>query len=390
MRILVCASEAPLAPLNGMRLQLSELLAQLSPRHEICVLAFHWPEQRGAAPAGVELIPVPPPPMGTLHRLGGWARAAVSRWPLESTKLTGPMCDAVSQILAERDFDVAHVTLGFLAEVAPALDGLPAVIVPLDAWHLNARARAEAARGLRRVALRAHERRVRRFTARAYRPYRRAVFVSEQDARAASLLDPSLATTVIQNGVDLEHFHPGGAASTPGRLVFTGAMGTPVNQLAATILAREILPRVRARRPDARLAIVGRDPSPAVRALAALDGVEVSGTVPDVRPWLWAAEVFACPMQSGTGIKNKLLEALACGVPCVTSPLACQGLDVSSGRELLVARDEDAFASAVVELLEDRARRTALALAGRRYVAEHHGWPAVGRAYEELYRAVST
>jgi glycosyltransferase involved in cell wall biosynthesis len=390
MRILLCASEAPLPPMNGMRLQLRELVSQLAHRHEVCILAFRWPEQHGSAPAGVELIEVKPPPGGTLHRLGGWMRAVPGRRPLEPVKLTGRMSNALRELLAERDFDVAHVTLGSLADVAPALHGLPAVIAPLDAWHINERGRAEAERGIRRAVLRAQQRRVRRFTASAYRPYRRAVFVSEQDAHAAAELDSGLATTVIPNGVDLEYFHPGSAPATPGRLVFTGAMATPANQLASTVLAREILPHVQARRPEARLAIVGRDPSPAVRELAALDGVEVSGTVPDVRPWLWDAEVFACPMRSGTGIKNKLLEALACGLPCVTSSLGSQGLHVTDGRELLIASPSgEAFASAIVELLEHRELRAALSATGRRYVAEHHGWPAVGRAYEALYREVS-
>ena len=118
----------------------------------------------------------------------------------------------------------------------------------------------------------------------------------------------------------------------PGRIVFTGAMNYPPNIVAADFLARLLLPRVRTVRPDTQLVIVGREPDPRVLGLAALDGVDVTGAVDDIRPWLQSAQVFVCPMLSGTGIKNKLLEAMASGLPCVATPLALQGLNVSAGQ----------------------------------------------------------
>jgi glycosyltransferase involved in cell wall biosynthesis len=135
-------------------------------------------------------------------------------------------------------------------------------------------------------------------------------------------------------------------------VLFTGALEAPANEQAALRLVRRILPRLRARLPDAGVDLVGRAPGPAVRALAAEPGVRVVADVPDLRPWLWAAPVYACPMVSGTGIKNKLLEAMAAGAPAVASPLACQGLAVRDGEQLRVAGDDDAFAAALAELLE--------------------------------------
>lgn len=394
MRILICAMEAPLAPLNGLRLQIRELARHLAAHHEVCVIAYRWPDQEEPPPDGVDLIALRPPPVRSRR---DWAEAFARLEPVDAVRLPGPMRGAVRALRARRSFDVAHVTGAALAGVAPALrepaDGapaLPVLIAPLDAWHLNLRAQADVATGARRRALLLHERLVRRYTARAYRPFAATVFVTEEDACEARRLDPSLRTAAIGNGVDTERFSPDpGVAADPGRILFTGALESPSNETAARLLATEVLPAVRARRPDAHLCLVGRAPGPGVRELGAHDGVEVVPDVPDLVPWLRSAEVYGCAMTSGTGIKNKLLEALAAGPPCVATPLACQGLAVADRRELLVA-EPPAFADAVVELLADEALRRSLSAAGRRAVTEHHSWEAVADAYARLYEEIAT
>jgi glycosyltransferase involved in cell wall biosynthesis len=126
-----------------------------------------------------------------------------------------------------------------------------------------------------------------------------------------------------------------------------------------------------------------------VRALGREPGVRVVGEVPDMRPWLAGSAVYVCPMRSGTGIKNKLLEAMACGLPCVASRLAVRGLSVEPGRHVLVADTPAAMADAVVRVLGDPGLAAALGLAARAYAAERHSWAAVARAYAAVYaRAV--
>jgi glycosyltransferase involved in cell wall biosynthesis len=165
-------------------------------------------------------------------------------------------------------------------------------------------------------------------------------------------------------------------------------MSYPPNVTAATFLARDVLPLVRVRRPQARLAIVGRAPVAAVRALGAQEGVQITGEVADVRPWLFRARAYVCPMRSGTGIKNKLLEAMATEAPCVATPLALQGLRVTPGVEVLVGSDARELAERVVDLLADPPLGRRLARAARQYVLQHHDWSAVARAYERVYLAV--
>jgi glycosyltransferase involved in cell wall biosynthesis len=164
-------------------------------------------------------------------------------------------------------------------------------------------------------------------------------------------------------------------------------MAHPPNEVAAEFLARELLPRVRARVPSATLRLVGREPTERVLALGALDGVTVTGAVDDVRDELDRANVYACPMLTGSGIKNKVLEAMANGLPVVGTPLAYGGLDVRDGVEGRIAEGADALASALAALLEDPDAAARLGDAGRRYVTEHRSWDAAVRAYEALYAA---
>jgi polysaccharide biosynthesis protein PslH len=363
VRILVCASEAPRAPLNGSRLVLHEVVKRLAVHDQVVVHALRWPDQDGPAPDGIELHEVPIAP------LSSWAvrlRALALREPVDARRLAAPFRDIDS-----RGFDVAHVMLGSLAGIE--LD-VPALIAPLDAWHLNVRAEAERASGVERLWRRAQERAVRRWESKAYRPFGAVVLVTDEDAREVARLDPSLNVVTIPNGVDAEHFAPPMSPERSG-VLFTGALDAPSNEAAAVRLAERIMPRVRREIPDAELRIVGRNPGPRLHGAIA--------NVPDLRPYLWSAAAYACPMESGTGIKNKLLEAMAAGAPAVATPLAMQGI---RSQHVLVEESDEAFAAALVQTLRDPGDR---AEAARLDVRAHHDWDAVAAAYRATYEQVS-
>ena len=342
VRILVCASEAPRAPLNGSRLVLHELLPRLAKHAELTVLALRRPGQDGPAPTGFELHELALPDPGPARAWAMRGAALAFNEPVEARRLTAPFNRALPELLAARHFDAAHVMLGSLAQIG--LGGVPAVIAPLDAWHLNVRAEVARARGTERWWRRAQESAVRHWEATACRPFARVVLVTDEDAREVAALDPSLRVVTIPNGVDAARLAPP-SAPRGGGILFTGALDAPSNEQAALRLANRIMPLVRRELPDAHLTIAGRNPGPAVRALE-----HVIGDVPDLRPYLWGAAVYACPMVSGTGIKNKLLEAMAAGAPAVATPLACQGIDA---RHVLVADSDADFAAGLVTLLND-------------------------------------
>jgi polysaccharide biosynthesis protein PslH len=390
MRVLICATEAPLPPVNGFRLMLAALVRELRQDHDVRVVAFRPPEQQESSAGETELRLLPHPEHGLLGSALETAGAVVRGRPLRADRLASPMAGPLRAELKEFAPEVVHVTSGRLAGLGRLLVGRPAVLGALDAMHLNTQARALAAGGLRKRLLRLEVDRVRRFEATEYRRFARVTVVSEADRAALLEIDPSLRIDVIPNGVDVEFFAPDPDASTDaGRIVFTGVMSYAPNVLAADFLAREVFPRVRKERPDVRLAIVGRSPASAVRALGKLPGVDVTGEVPDIRPWLRESRVYVCPMTSGTGIKNKLLEAMACGLPCVATPLALQGIGAAPGAEVLVGAGAEELARETARVLGDDALATELGAAGRAYVRSAHDWSAVAQTYVRVWEDVA-
>jgi polysaccharide biosynthesis protein PslH len=193
---------------------------------------------------------------------------------------------------------------------------------------------------------------------------------------------------VIPNGVDLTYFAPlappADAAGAPPTVVFTGAMDYYANVDAVVFFAQEVLPRVRAAVPEVRFLVVGNRPTSRVLALARHPGVEVTGFVPDTRPYYVQASVCVVPLRIARGIQNKLLEAMAMGRPVVASSAAADGLGARAGDELRVADEAAAMAAAVVELLRDPQRATAMGDAARRFVAREYVWERSMRRLEQL------
>ncbi len=203
------------------------------------------------------------------------------------------------------------------------------------------------------------------------------IFVSQTERRIFEGLIPAAADGlhVVPNGVDTAFFKPdpGFGAATPGAVVFSGTMDYKPNIEAVSWFANDILPLVRRRVPQAHLHIVGAKPAPIVMALAKLDGVAVTGGVPDMRPWLQQAQVIVAPLKIARGIQNKVLEGMAMARPVVTTPEALDGIAARPGVDLLVASDAEAFADQVVAVLEDRAPPM-LGANARAAVIAHHSW----------------
>lgn len=209
-----------------------------------------------------------------------------------------------------------------------------------------------------------------------------SLFVTEAEAALFTRAAPEAAacTRVMQNGVDADFFSPDPLPANPYPaggpvLLFTGAMDYWPNIDAVSWFAADILPAIRARQPDARFWIVGMNPAPAVQALAG-EGVVVTGTVPDVRPYLAHADVVVAPLRIARGIQNKVLEAMAMARPVVVSSAPAVGLVAESGRQCEIAADGAAFAQAVIDLLEKPERRAPMGAAARDCVLGAYSWPA--------------
>jgi sugar transferase (PEP-CTERM/EpsH1 system associated) len=175
------------------------------------------------------------------------------------------------------------------------------------------------------------------------------------------------------NGVDATQFTPA-PDYDPELIVFVGRMDYYPNQQAVLMFCRDVLPRLRMRRPELRFAIVGANPTRAVRNLARLPGVSVTGWVSDVRPHVTRAALTVAPLTIARGTQNKILESMAMGVPVVCSAVAARGVDAVPGEHLLAAATTAEYIEAIERILDSPALRAQLALAGRARVLSHHSW----------------
>ncbi|WP_376789693.1 glycosyltransferase [Thermoflexus sp.] len=231
-------------------------------------------------------------------------------------------------------------------------------------------------------------RRLRRYEAGIVRRVDWVVAVSEPDARDLKALGTARPPVVAPNGVDTAFFHPEAVAPFPlgePAFVFTGSMDYRPNIDAARWLAQAIWPAVRSALPEARLYLVGRRPSRAVRQLQAIPGVHVVGEVPDVRPYLAGATVYVAPLRAGGGTRLKILEAMAMGKAIVSTPMGCDGLAVVDGEHVWLA-DGEAFAAAMIALARDPSQRRALGEAARRLAVARYDWEQTLAPLETLYR----
>lgn len=190
---------------------------------------------------------------------------------------------------------------------------------------------------------------------------------------------------VIPNGVDLAHFAFHQFEPKPNRIVFCGKLDYFPNQDAALFFVHRIWPLLRARRPELELEIVGSRPARRIRKLDGKNNVRVLGSVPDVRPHVGQASVAVCPIRIRAGIQNKVLEAMALGVPVVATQICCPGLGVEPGKHLLTADTPEEFASAVELALHNESVRANLIRSARSYVEHNHDWTVCVRKLSEVY-----
>ncbi len=389
MRILVCATDLPFPPTNtGYRRQLQGLIPELSKRNEVRLIGFQMPDQTAPPAVDPRIRVVRYDKPGILGNARDTVTATLSGEPLRSQRFEKLVRPILRRELADFQPDVVHVGPGKLAGLLDELGGRPNVLGVMDTWHLNAISRTNASSGLRRLVLRADIARISRWEATRYRGWDRVVPSNVDDMETMRELDAELRMTLIPIGFDAAAYAPDPSATRdPNRVIFHGAMSYPPNIRAVEFLARDILPLVRAQVPEAHLALVGRDPTPRVTVLGDLPGVEVTGGVDDMRAWLTGSAVWVGPFLDGTGIKTKLLEAMATDLPCVVTPLGGRGLAPSSGAFLEGSTAEE-VAAHVVALLRDPARAAALGKAGGDYVRAGYDWPVVGAAFERLYQEV--
>lgn len=398
-KLLYLVHRLPYPPNKGDKVRSYHLLKHLAARHQVYLGTFvddpddlqHLPVVRRLC---ADLCAVPLQPRAArLRSLAGlltgealtlryYRSAALQAW--------------VAQTVAAHQIDAAVVFSSSMAPYALAQPGLPVLadLVDVDSakwteyadrhgWPMSWLYRREGERLL------AYERSV---VARALRSF----LVTDKEVALFSHLAPESQGQVLAvgNGVDADHFQPDAARPSPfgagePALVFTGAMDYWPNVDAVCWFVDQVLPLLHRQWPGLRLHIVGRSPTPAVQALASAT-VCVTGTVPDVRPYLQHAAVVVAPLRLARGVQNKILEAMAMARPVVASASCVDAIDALPDQEILAATDAAEHAARIAELLADRQRAMAIGQAGRACVLARYSWPArLAELDHELARALA-
>jgi sugar transferase (PEP-CTERM/EpsH1 system associated) len=327
------------------------------------------------------------------------AEAMLSGKPISLTAFhSGKLVDYVRKLLQSRPISAIYVFSGQMGQYVPAdfKGRVIADFVDVDSSKFEAYAARD--RGPKGWVQAREARLLRAEEARLAARAEVSLLISEQEAALfrARLPDPDLpgiAIGTLPNGIDSQAFDP--AVVEPAermaqlpfpRLIFTGQMDYAPNIDACLRAANCILPRVRERFPQASFHVVGRNPPERLEALDGQDGVHVWGRVPEVQSWLAAADLALVPLEIGRGVQNKVLEAMAMGLPVVLTPEAATGIGGRDGHQLLLASSDDELAQACIALLSDVPCAQAMGDAARSYVVDHASWEA---ALGALTRIVS-
>lgn len=394
MRLLYVTDGFPY-PLTSGALRHYFLIRELSFRHEVTLLALVGPAHTDADAAAMRplvarqvrvRVPDHGGPRTQIQRarsvLGG---ALDSGWMREAR-------ETATSLMEEGRFDAVLLSGKRTATILGTHPRVPVVADLCDATSSRVRGRLRVAPVHERVGIALQYANARRLERALLRNSQHAVFISARDRNLVlRRVRSHPPTSIVANGVDVEFWQRRTPALGTDQIIFTGKMDYPPNEDAALILVNRVLPLVRRDVPSATVCIAGRDPGPRVRKLGAVDGVTVTGLVDDLRPYLEKAAVFAAPLRFGAGMQNKVLEALAMGVPVVTSPLVAAGLRGPNGEAPPVASvgQIERFAALVVQHLRAAAEHAAPHHEGRRFVRQHFDWQSSGAALEDALQAAS-
>lgn len=385
MKILVLDEEFPYPLNNGKRLRSFSLTRALAAHARVEYLAYGSSDSEAAAALRAEGIichPVAPPD----RRKAGPAfylkllLNLLSPLPyIVTSHTTRRYARRLRELLESEPFDAVICEwtpyANFLREHPEQRSIIVAHNIESQIWR---RYEANERNPIRRWYIAIQRAKVERFEQDCFHWVRGATAVSRIEAEEIAHFGVDYRVEVVDNGVDVDFFHPMDHEVDPDRIVFSGALDWRPNQDAVEYFVHEILPRIRERRPGAHFAVVGREPPRHVRDLDRVEGVSITGTVDDVRPYLASAALCAVPLRIGGGSRLKILAAMAMGRPVVSTTIGAEGLEVHDGEDIVLADGAADFAEAVLRGLEDSERMARIARAGRDLVERRYRWDSLG------------
>jgi glycosyltransferase involved in cell wall biosynthesis len=396
MKILWVKSDFLHPTSRGGQIRTLETLKRLHARHEVHYVAYAKSnEPEGLQRAGEYCSFVYPiehtvPPQRSLAFAGQLAASLVSPLPLAVSRYGTPqMRDKIAELRGRQRFD--SIVCDFIAPT-PNFDSLRGcVLFQHNVETMIWRRHAEHARDpLRRAYFRKQADRMYRCEKKACVEAEHIIAVSEADAAMMREMFGVTKVTPISTGVDIDYFRRAEKSSEAADLVFVGSMDWMPNIDGVDYFVRDILPLIRRRRPDCSITVVGRKPSPSTVALAQADPrIRVTGTVPDVRPYLWGAAVSIVPLRIGGGTRLKIYESMAAGVPVVSTTIGAEGLDVAHPENIRLADTPERFAAECLDLMENGVAREQTAAAALKLVTSRFSWDRVTLDFEDILASVA-
>ncbi len=387
MKILFISEMLPFFPcFDGFRLIPYSLLKELSKNHEIYLLAFYVDKQD----------------LGRTDSVAGYCRFldmiyyqyptsfwGVVRNVFSLYSRSAEMSSRIERALQKEVFDLIHVEGAYMGQYVMGIKDIPKIICPHDSPSANAWQQFKSNTSIKKKLKYMIETVKKRYIEKwIYAQFDHCVVVSERDKETIQGRAPDLDITVMPNGVDLDYYTYRLYQGVQNNIIFTGTMSYAPNVDAVLFFYHEIFPAVRERVPGVRFYIVGANPTCEILKLGQDPDVVVTGTVDDIRDYIYQAVIYASPMRYGTGIKNKVLEAMALGVPVVATPASIAGIPAVDGEHIILAESPDTFTREIIELLEDKTKRACVSKKARELVEEHFNWADRARMIEDIYRRI--
>ncbi len=380
------------------------MLVEISRNHQVDYLALRKPDE---TPSELELSD----PYAASKEWIEWREAERGSLPFYGEILGNQLCSSkpysiakyihrpmrqrIRTLVQEHHYDVAVCDYLY-----PALNVLDQTSqVPTVVFQHNTEAQiwkrlaANQRNPLARLYFQGQYQRMRRWEQQLCSSFNGVITVSPEDSALAQQ-DYGLKNVLgdVPGGVDFSYFQPvPDSARAPLRIAFLGSMDWIPNVEGIHFFHEEIFPLLRASRPDLKLVIIGRKPAESLRRLATNDpAIELTGTVEDVREWVNRCSIMVVPLLSGSGTRLKILEAMAMGIPIVSTRIGAEGLGLESGRHLLLADRAEDFARETGRLLDDAELRRQLSATARTHVVQNHGWDRAAQTFIELCQQVTS
>ena len=397
MHIAILDEELPFPLTSGKRIRTLNLLKRLAGRHRLTYICHRNADADEASAAekhfaelGIHTVVVdrPVPPKAGPRFYARLAGNLFSPLPYSvATHSSIALAQAARVFAMRHKVHLWHCEWTPYAETIKTLPSVPWLVMAHNVESLIWQRYAETETNpVKRWYIRKQWKKFEAFERWAYTAATRAVAVSPTDAQLMRERFGAQRVEVVDNGVDTSYFRPTDEPRDPHTILFLGSLDWRPNQDGVRQLLDSIFPQVRAQDPAAKLLVVGRNPPDwLVDRVKSCPGVELHGSVPDVRPFMARAGVLAVPLRIGGGSRLKILEALASGLPVVSTRIGAEGLDLLAGRHLDVVEDCDGMAAGLLAAIHDPQRMRTMTEEGRRTVLTHYDWGALANRLEAVW-----